>query len=462
MSASWIKIASANLHILSTSFRINYDIPRQGLRLRLLKPWRIFKMRQFFSRFSRRVWIIVGVVTVILLIAAFSMSRQPEQAVFETVPLERGDLAASVGATGSVRASRTALLNWQTNGNVGAVNAVIGDKVSGGDALAELDKASLSQNIILAEADLVNAQQALEDLLESDTALIEAQKAVDKAEDAYEKAYNWRMELNGKIDIKEVWYDQFGNLKVKEYKGYASPETIAQADQDLALAEAKLEDAKRELERLLKGEESDAVKAARARVAAAEATLNLARLIAPFDGTVTQANPVVGDQVIVGSPGFRVDDLSRLLVDVQVSEVDINSVALEQKATLTFDAVLNQEYHGKVVEVGQAGDTVGGVVSFTATVELTDADEQVKPGMTAAVSIIVEEVADTLLVPNRAVRLVDGERVVYILKDNLPQPVKITLGSSSDTMSVLVGGDLKEGDLIILNPPTNRGPFGEG
>ncbi|RIK51638.1 MAG: hypothetical protein DCC59_11390 [Chloroflexi bacterium] len=112
--------------------------------------------------------------------------------------------------------------------------------------------------------------------------------------------------------------------------------------------------------------------------------------------------------------------------------------------------------------MGQAGDTVGGVVSFTATVELTDADEQVKPGMTAAVSIIVEEVADTLLVPNRAVRLVDGERVVYILKDNLPQPVKITLGSSSDTMSVLVGGDLKEGDLIILNPPTNRGPFGEG
>jgi HlyD family secretion protein len=418
-------------------------------------------MRQFFSKISRRTWIVIGVVAVILLFIGISMSRQPEQAVFETVPLERGDLAASVGATGSVRASRTALLNWQTNGNVGSVNAVIGDKVSGGDVLAELDKASLSQNIILAEADLVNAQQALEDLLESDTALIEAQKAVEKAEEAYEKAYNWRMELNGKIDIKEVWYDQFGNLKSKEYRGYASPETIAEADQDLALAEAKLEDARRELERLLKGEESDAVKAARARVAAAEATLNLAKLIAPFDGTVTQTSLTVGDQVAPGTVGFRVDDLSRLLVDVQVSEVDINSVAPDQKATLAFDAVLNQEYHGKVVEVGQAGDTVGGVVSFTVTVELTDADEQVKPGMTAAVSVIVEEVKDALLVPNRAVRLVDGERVVYILKDGLPQPVKITLGASSDTMSVLVSGDLKEGDAIVLNPPTfSGGPFG--
>lgn len=418
-------------------------------------------MRQFFSRFSRRTWIIIGVAAVVVLGIVLMRPRQPEQAAFETVPIERGNLAASVGATGSVRANRTAVLNWQTNGIVGAVNAAIGDTVTSGDTLAELDKASLSQAIILAEADLVNAQQALEDLLESDTALIEAQKAVDKAEEAYEKAYNWRMELNGKIDIKEVWYDQFGNLQTKEYRGIASPETIAKADQDLALAQAKLEDAKRKLERLLQGEESDAVKAARARVAAAEATLNLAKLIAPFDGTVTQSNPVVGDQVITGAVGFRVDDLSSLLVDVQVSEVDINTVAVGQKATLAFDAVLNQEYHGQVVSVGQAGDTIGGVVSFTVTVQLTDADEQVKPGMTAAVSVIVEEVKDTLLVPNRAVRLVDGDRVIYILKDGQPQPVKITLGASSDTMSVLVSGDLKEGDLIVLNPPSfNGGPFG--
>ena len=136
-------------------------------------------MRQFFSRISRRTWIVIGVVALVLLVVGVSMSRQPEQAVFETIPLERGNLAASVGATGSVRANRTAVLNWQTNGNVGAVNVAIGDKVTSGEVLAELDKASLSQTIILAEADLVNAQQALEDLIESDTALIEAQKAVE-------------------------------------------------------------------------------------------------------------------------------------------------------------------------------------------------------------------------------------------------------------------------------------------
>ncbi|NWF62807.1 MAG: efflux RND transporter periplasmic adaptor subunit [Chloroflexi bacterium] len=418
-------------------------------------------MRQFFSRITRRTWIIVGIAASILIAAFFFIPRQGEETVYQTEPVARGDLAASVGATGTVRARQTAVLSWQTTGIIGEVNASIGDDVPKDFTLAALDKSTVSQNIILAEADLVNAQQALEDLLESDTALLEAEKAVERAEEAYEKAYNWRIELNGKIDIKEVYYDQFGVLRVKEYKGYASQETIADADRDLALAESKLKDARRAYERLLKGEDSDEVAAARARVAAAEATLNLSKLTAPFTGTVTQANSIVGDQVSPGSIAFRVDDLSSLLVDVQVSEVDINRVAVGQPATLLFDAVLGKTYNGKVVEVGQAGDTLQGVVSFTVTVELTDADEQVKPGMTAAVNIIVEEVKNNLLIPNRAVRLIDGERVVYILRDGMPQPVPVTLGASSETMSVLLSGDIQEGDAIILNPPSfNGGPFG--
>lgn len=421
-------------------------------------------MRQFFARFSRRTWIIIAVVAVILLcVGVFVFRPKTEEPTFETVALERGNLSAYVGATGSVRARQTATLTWQTNGIVGKVDAVIGDRIQRGFVLSSLDSATVSQSIILAEADLVNAQKALDDLLESNTSLLEAEKAVDKAEESYQKAYNWRMDLNGKVDIKEFYYDQFGELKVKQYKGYASAETIADADRDLALAESKLEDARREYERLQKGPDSDDVAAARARVAAAEATLNMAKLIAPFDGTVTQASPVVGDQVTPGTVGFRIDDLTSLLVDVQVSEVDINNVAVGQDATLSFDAILGKSYNGKVVEVGQAGDTVQGVVSFTVTVELTDADEEVKPGMTTAVNIITEEVQNALLIPNRAVRLVDGDRVVYIEKEGQATPVKITLGASSDTMSVLTSGDLKEGDLIILNPPSfNGGPFGGG
>lgn len=417
-------------------------------------------MKQFFSKISRRVWIVIGVVAVALI--AFFVFRPggDEVVAYQTSSAERGTLVATVGATGSVRARQTATLIWQTNGIVEAVNAKIGDRVSQDFVLASLEKSSLNQSIILAEADLISSEKALEDLLSSDTALLEAQKAVDNAEKAYEKAYNWRMELNGKIDITETWWE-FGVLKSKQYKGYASEETIEQADKDLALAESRLNDARRTYERLLKGEDSADVVAAKARVEAAQATLNLARLAAPFDGTITQASPTVGDQVTSGLVGFRIDDLSSLLVDVQVSEVDINRVFVGQEATLLFDAILDKEYSGKVVEVGQAGETLQGVVSFTVTVELTDADELVKPGMTAAVNIVVEEVEDVVLIPNRAVRLVNGNRVVYVLENNLPVPVEITLGASSDTMSVLADGDISEGDLIILNPPSSGGgPFG--
>jgi HlyD family secretion protein len=69
---------------------------------------------------------------------------------------------------------------------------------------------------------------------------------------------------------------------------------------------------------------------------------------------------------------------------------------------------------------------------------------------------------DVLLVPNRAVRLVEGERVVYVLENEEPTKKEISLGSSSDTMSVITGGDVAEGDVIILNPPTEFGPGGRG
>jgi len=296
--------------------------------------------------------------------------------------------------------------------------------------------------------------------MNSNTARAQAAIALDKAEKDYKSAYDYRQSLNGKITITEVNIVR-GVPRVREYKGYADAETISDADEKLALALATLEDAQRENDRVKNGPNQEDVSAAQARVDAALSTLSTAIIIAPFDGTVTQASLVAGDQVSTGAVAFRLDDLSHLLVDVQVSEVDINTIDLDQEATLTFDAILGKEYRGKVVEVGQAGDNVQGVVNFTVTVELTDADELVKPGMTAAVNIVVKELDDVLLVPNRAVRSVDNDRVVYVLRDDQPVQVKVRLGQSSDTKSVVVGGELKEGDLVILNPPArNFGPFG--
>ncbi len=421
-------------------------------------------MKKFFSKFSRKTWIIAGVVVVVLLVAVFLFTRNGSQqaGVFQTEPAKRGSIQATVGATGSVRAKQSAVLAWETTGIVEKVNVEVGDHVSRDDVVASLTKSSLNQSVILAEADLASAQKALDDLLNSDTARAQALRNVDKAEEDYKKAYDYRLGLNGKINIADVYLIR-GVPKVRYYKGYADKETIADADEKLALAEAQLNDARRNYERVKDGADPADIAAAQARVAAAQSTLDMARIAAPFNGMVTQASSAVGDQVSTGTVAFRVDDLSHLMVDVQVSEVDINSVVIDQDATLTFDAVLGrtEPYHGKVVKVSQAGDTVSGVVSFTVTVELTDPDDYVKPGMTAAVNIVVEEVNDVILIPNRAVRLVNNERVVYLLVDGMPKDVQVKIGSTDGINSALAEGEIKEGDPIILNPPSmNGGPFG--
>jgi len=420
-------------------------------------------MKAFFTKISKRNWIIIGAVAVVLLIVllvARGRAKSNSTSLYQTTPAQRGELTAMVGATGSVRAFQSATLNWQTTGTVEQVNVNVGDNVHKGDILAKLADATLPQNVLSAQVDFASAQQALDDMQNSDTTRAQAAVTLQAAQDAYKKAYDYRMSLNGKIDIAKVTLDYVNGQqipRVKYTKGYADAPTIAKADQSLSLAKAKLDDAQRTYDRVKDGPNPLDVTAAKVRLQAAQAAMNMAYIIAPVDGTVTQAVPLAGDQVSVGLLAFRIDDLSSLLVDVQVSEVDINNIAVDQSATLTFDAISAKTYHGQVTEVSQAGDLSSGTVNFTVTAKLTDGDIQVKPGMTAAVNIVTYQVNDKLLIPNRAVRLVDGTQVVYILKNNLPQQVKITLGVSSDTQSVVTGGDLKEGDLVILNPPSQAG-----
>ncbi len=423
-------------------------------------------MKAFFGKFSGRTWIIVVVAAVVIVVVASMLNaraRAGSSSQYETQAAQRGELVATVGATGSVRAVQTAVLNWQTTGTVATVNVKAGDVVKKGDVLATLSNTSLPGAVIKAEADLITAQQNMDNLLHSDTDRANAWIALRNAQDAYNKANDYRNSLNGVIWLTRTTINYFRGHAfpvVHSYRGYADPDTIAKADADLALKKAQLDDAQRAYDRLKNGPNQDDLAAAQAQVDAAQATVNSASILSPISGTVTQAEPLPGDQVNMNQAAFRVDDLSTLLVDVQVSEVDINNVSLNQPATLNLDAIPNKTYHGEVVEVSQAGDNSSGAVNFTVTVQLTDADISVKPGMTVAVNIVTKQIKDQLLVPNRAVRSSNCQRIVYILRNGQLKPVNVTLGASSDTESVVTGGQLKEGDLVVLNPPATFGPGG--
>ena len=443
--------------------------------------------------------LLILVVVVVLAIVGITIVRQRQQSAalseLQTVVAGRGSLTATIGATGMVHANQTALLAWQTSGNIGEIAVEAGDAVAAGQVLAALDEASLSQSSILARADLINAQRALDDLLNDQVTMAQAQQAVytaqqalyaaeramdrfegddykDALEEARQDVIDREDELTEAQDAFEPYEDWDATNETRQryeqdlidaqnaydeaVRIVALLELEQQAAQaSLEAATASLAAAQREYDRVKDGPDPDDVAALEARIAAAQATLDLTQLTAPFDGTITEVNLKEADRVAPGVTAFRIDDLSRLIVDVQVSEVDINSIQIDQPVNLSFDAILDKEYHGRVTQVAQVGTVVQGVVQFNVSVELTDADEAVRPGMTAAVNITVEQLDDVLLVPNRAVRLVDGERVVYILQDQQLETAQITLGATSDTVSEVIDGELNAGDLIVLNPPQN-------
>ena len=200
------------------------------------------------------------------------------------------------------------------------------------------------------------------------------------------------------------------------------------------------------------GPDKNDIAAAEARVAAAQATINMSKIEAPFGGTVTEVVSKIGDNVTAGTEAFRIDDLSSLLIDVEISEVDINQVGLGQPVQITFDGISGKTYSGVVTEVARVGTVSNGVVNFLVTIEMTDADASVLPQMTAGTTITTIELEDVLLIPNRAVRMVDSKRVIFVLRNGVPTSVEIGLGSSNGTYSELRSGDVKEGELVILNP----------
>jgi HlyD family secretion protein len=454
-------------------------------------------------------------IVVVLLLAAGAFfgyryiqeNRANQESPYQTAIINRGNLTAQVGATGIVRPNQTTLIAWQTTGRIDSITVSEGDNVTAGQVLAELEERSLPQNVILARADLINANRQLDELNTSGVARAQAQLALTQAEKALEDAQknrerkDYARSSQATLDSARADYvlaqddyerveenferfadrDEMDPVRAQALSqlsaarqvrdralanlnyllGQPNDLEVAEADGQLEVAQANFEQAQREWNRLKNGVDPDEIDAAEARIAAIEATLELVRLDAPFDGTVTAVQSKPGDSVSPGTVSFRIDDLSQLLVDVEVPEVDINRIQIGQRAIMTFDAIQGREYQGLVTNVARVGQQTQGLVNFIVTVELTDPDEDVLPGMTAAVNLVVAQLNDVLLVPNRAVRLRDGQRVVYILRNDVAEPVNVTIGSSSETVSEVIEGDLRPGDVIVLNPTAElgNGPF---
>lgn len=460
-----------------------------------------------------RRWIIIGagVIIAIVIIAIFRPFQNRAGAdldqEFQTVVASRGSLMATVGASGTVSANQDAILTFNTSGTVDQVFVEIGSVVEKGDLLVTLEETSLSSQIILAQVDLVAAQNALDALYDTAQRLAQAELLLAQARDDYDAAVYKRdvqqqgnrasgetiaaaeanlVLANSEVDRAQDEYDRYSGRPIDDpvralarsnlaaarqkrdsiqrqlnwYLGFPSDIDQAILDAEVDLALSTLNEAQAEVEQLQSGPDPDDISSAEARIAAAEATLELAQIKAPFAGTITNIEVKPGDKVSPGQSAIHLFDLVPLYIHADISEVDINKIEVGQLVVLNFDAVLDRQYEGVVDQVGLIGTPMQGIVNFRVTIELINPDEMIRPGLTAAVNIVVSEIDDVLLVPNRAVRVEEGQRVIYINRNGVPEAIPIELGASSEVFSEVAGGDLEEGDLIILNPPMEFDPGG--
>ncbi len=422
------------------------------------------------------------------------------ETAYQTVTIENGVLGQTISGIGSVRAKQSVRLTWATSGIVAEILVTEGQIITAGDQLANLNQASLPQNVILARADYLNALTALDAFYETyaELAIATAEKAVADADAALNTAeYRWQT-LNTPAqttDIDQAFADvvlaqenlerarrnyapyankhatnvtraqllasvadaeEIYNSALRTYnylRGDATDLQVSQSLADLTIAQQDLLNAQQELARIVAGPTEAEIAAQEAQIAAALATLNQSFITASFSGTITQVSAQVGDIVNSGDLAFQLDDLKILYADVNINEIDIAQLAVGQSASIQFDALKGVTFEGQVVKIGLNGDDSNGVVVYPVTVEVLNADENIKMGMTAEVNITVNESEAALLVPNEAVRLVDGKQVIYLLdKTKGIYPISIQLGASSDTHSVVLAGKLKAGDTIVLNP----------
>jgi multidrug resistance efflux pump len=331
------------------------------------------------------------ITSVVLIGCGTPASEEPT--VTESAPIFPVDDQA-ITSSAEIVAEKWASIAFMVGAQTVDLHVRVGDKVERGDLLASVPDNAMPQALINAQADLVLAQQSLDELLASKTSLAQATIALRTAQDAYDKAFDYRESLDDPITITEIITKEertpFGVVEVpvtKKYQGYADKTTIAKADEDLELKKNLLADAQRNLDRLLDIKNSPEVIAAETRISAIETVLSQARIFAPFDGVVVETYVNSGEMVSPGVPVVLIADLSTLQVQTtDLNEVDAARVQIGDTASVTFDALPDTVVTGKVTNVALK-NAPGSGVYFNVTITLDELPAELRWGMSAFVEI---------------------------------------------------------------------------
>ncbi len=349
----------------------------------------------------------------------------------ELAAAERRTISSTVKATGEITPERKVAISAKVIGEIIKLPVKEGDVVRQGELLVEIERDLYEAARDQAKAALEQTQVSLERL---QVQLADAQRTLRRTSSLKESGLASQQDLDAAqlaADSAEVEVRAQGH-SVEQYRS-----ALRRAEDDLARTSIR----------------------------------------SPMDGIVIQLDAERGETVVPGNtnlPGsviMTIADMSRLLAEVEVSEVDVVQVALGQPAEILIDALgEDKPQHGHVVEIATSGrkDAALGTIRFQVKVAIDDPDPQLRPAMTAKVNIVTATHDDALAVPIQAVvkRTLDDtgkevrgtkakgleeREVVYTLVDGKAKAAPVETGIADEVWVEILDG-LSDGDTVVAGP----------
>ncbi len=343
---------------------------------------------------------------------------------FFTATVDRGPVRNVVNATGTVQAVVTVQVGSQVSGQIQTLYADFNSVVKRGQLLAKIDPRNFEAQLENARANLAAAEARVRTV----EAELNTQRANLAAAEANLEAARVAMENANLVLRRYTELAQSGVLSQNEYDTAKANADSARARYNQATAavqqvkaqiratEAQLEQAKAQVEQ------------ARAEVNRAQVNLEYTNIYSPVDGVVISRNVDVGQTVAASlqAPTLFViaNDLTKMQVHANVDEADIGKISEAVDVRFTVDAYPNDTFVGRIQEIRLNPQTVQNVVTYSVIIAVENPDLKLKPGMTANITITVDQREDALRVPNAALRYlppgITREKVMELLRQGPP------------------------------------------
>jgi HlyD family secretion protein len=343
---------------------------------------------------------------------SYWLSRSKPVAVI-VKPVQKGSVEDTVANTraGTIKACRRAGISPRTGGQIDVMPVKEGDRVARGQILMEFWNADQRAQVELAESEIRSTSA--------------------KAEQA--------------CVLAQVAQREARRLKQLKKQNLAAEEAVDKADGEARSQQAGCSAARA------------AVQVSQAKLDVARAALDETRLKAPFDGIVAEVNGEVGEFVtpspvgIPTPPAVDLMDISCIYVSAPIDEVDAPKIRVAMPARISLDAFADREFQGRVrriapyvLDVEKQARTVDVEVDFAQP----DEHDDLLPGYSADIEIIVDKVSDTLRIPTEAV--LEGNKVYRLNPDGLLQQLELKTGLHNWAWTQVLEG-LQENDRVVVS-----------